>query len=171
VGLTTDAQEEEILSMRNLVKLGVASLLAAASASASLGEDVKANANAAANKPAGTSVDATATGSVNASYGSLISNIQAGKSADLTAFNAASTVDCVKVSTLQGGGDAQALDNAISKNQSALTTWQGELDDNMDFMAKVKASCSLSADADVSDILAIESGTDGAFTVYFDDRS
>ncbi len=150
--------------MHDLIKLGLAGLVVIGGTSLSFAQD-------AAKPAAGAKADPTTTSSVNANYGSLISSIQAGKSADLTTFNAGSTVECVKVSSLQGGGDAQALDNALTKNKEAMSTWQGTLSSNADFMTKVKTSCGLTADADVADILSIESGANGSFTVYFDDRS
>ena len=158
--------------MNRLVKLGIAAaLIAGAASGAPLAEDTKAKVGTSA--AASTSTDATITGSVNANYGSLISGLQTFKAPDLTAFNSSSTVECVKVSSLkaEGNNNAQALDNAIDKNQAMLTSWQTGLESKTDLMGKIKTSCGLTADVEVEDILFIKSGTNNQFTVYFDDRT
>jgi hypothetical protein len=157
--------------MNRLFTLGVAAAVVLAGASFANAEDAKPKTGS--NAAATATTDATTTGSVNANYGSLISNLQAGKSADLASFNADSTIDCVKVSSLKGDGNnnAQALDNAITKNQANLDTWQSGLGSNAGLLADIKTSCGLTTDVDVKDVLAIEGGANGAFTVYLDDRA
>jgi prophage DNA circulation protein len=157
--------------MNHLFKLGLAAAVVLSGASMANAEDTKVKAGS--NMAAGATTDLTTTGSVNANYGQLISSLQAGKSADLAALNSGSTVECVKVSSLkaEGSNNAQALDNAITKNRTSLDTWQTGIKAKTDLMAKIKASCGLTTDVDVKDVLAIQSGTDGAFTVYFDDRA
>ncbi len=157
--------------MKSLFKLGLAAALVLGGASFAKAEDAKSKTGA--NAAAGAATDATTTGSVSANYGSLISSLQAGKSVDLASFNADSTVDCVKVSSLrsEGNNNPQALDNAITRNQANLDTWQTGLGSNTGLLAEIKASCGLTTDVDVKDVLAIESKTDGAFTVYLDDRA
>ena len=155
--------------MNPLFKLGLAAAVVLGGASLANAEDTKVKPNAAA----GASTDLTTTGSVNANYGVLISSLQAARSVDLASFSSDSTIECVKVSSLkaEGSNNAQALDNAITKNRADLDSWQTGLKAKTDLMAKIKASCGLTTDVDVKDILAIRSGADGAFTVYFDDRA
>jgi hypothetical protein len=162
--------------MHNTLKLGLAAILVVSACAPGFAEDAKAKAGAAANNNvnAAASTDATTTGSVKANYGSLISGIQAGKSADLSTFNKdTSSIDCVKVSSLKGdaNGDAKALTNAMTKNQAAMTSLQGSVSANADLMAKIQASCGVSANLDVKHVLSVQSGANGAFTVYYDDRT
>jgi prophage DNA circulation protein len=159
-------------SMNRLVKLGIAAaLIAGAASGAALAEDTKAK--PAANAAVGATTDVTTTASIGANYGQLISGLQTFKAPDLAAFTSSSTVECVKVSSLkaEGNNNAQALDNAIDKNQTMLSSWQTGLESKTDLLGKIKTSCGLSADVEVEDILFIESGANNQFIVYFDDRA
>jgi uncharacterized protein YlxW (UPF0749 family) len=159
--------------MKTIAKLGLAAALVIGSTAAfAEGAGLKAGVKAGASTSGvSTSVDATTTGSVG-NYGSLISTLQAGTNADLTAFNDSSTINCVKVSSMQGSADAnaQALDNALDKNQDKLTTLRSSISGNTAFVDKVEASCSM-PDLDTNKIVAVESGASGQFTVYIDDRA
>ncbi|HEV7275279.1 MAG TPA: hypothetical protein VGN80_03235 [Devosiaceae bacterium] len=159
--------------MHTIAKLGLAAAVLMGGANAAVAVDAKAGMKADANA----AVDTSTTGSIGANdrnYGSVISSLQSGTSVDLTAFNESSTVNCVTVSSLQGNAsnNAQALDNAISQNQSSLTSLQSSIEGNADLMSELETSCSASIDDfNVDDVIAVESGTDGAFTFYVDDRA
>jgi hypothetical protein len=156
-----------------MIKLGLAAALVVGGSSMGLAEDVTTKAGAAANAAAGTAVDATTTGSVGtANYGSLVSNLRANKSVDLSAYGESSTINCVTVSSLQGDSDNGAsLDNAISSSGDNLVTMRGEISSNQALWSDIEASCTGVADLSVEQVLAIEGGANGAFTVYVDDRS
>lgn len=171
-----DIIEEENL-MNSIAKLGLAAALVVGSTGFGLAEDAAAKAGVKAgvgDAAVGASVDATATGSVG-NYGSVISGIQSSATADLTAFNDQSTVNCVGVSTLQGDAtnNAQALDNAISKNQEGLTTFRSSLQSNTALWTKLESSCTTAQIQGLTPekILAVQSGADGSFTFYIDDRA
>jgi uncharacterized protein YraI len=111
--------------------------------------------------------DAMTTGSIG-NYGSLISSLNAGKMADLKTFTAASTVNCVKVSTLKGdaSADATALDNALTKSATQVTDLKTAINANADLKAKLDPTT-----CPVDDIVAVTTEADGSFTVYVDDRA
>lgn len=159
--------------MKNTSILALVTAAIVASSSLALAESAKPNANA--NAKAGMSTDATTTGSVSAdvktNFGTVISGLQAGKGADLSAFNKdTSQIQCVNVSSLTGdaSADAPALDNALTKNESAVTGLRGDITANADLLAKIKNTCSV---ADASSVILVQSGADGMFTVYIDDRA
>jgi hypothetical protein len=117
------------------------------------------------------------TGSIPAgqeNFGQLISGLQTSTATppDLTAFNASSTVNCVKVSALQtdASNNAAALDNAISQNQANLTSLRTSIQGNQAFLDKVESSCAV-AELDPSHILMVESEAGGAYKVWIDDRA
>jgi hypothetical protein len=152
--------------------IGLAALLMLGTASVATGEDVKAGAAVGANA-AGTAADATTTGSLNANanYGRLISGLNSSQQVDLSAFNASSTVNCVTVSGLQGNSDNGAsLESAMSKGAAKKTALHGDIRTDTAFWSKIQASCSNVADLAIEDILWVESGANGMFTIYVDDR-
>lgn len=175
--------------MHTIAKLGLAAALLVGGANAAIAQvDVDAGVSAGATAGAstggvdatgnaGTSVDATTTGSIGSSdrnYGSVISSMQSDTSADLTAFNENSTVNCVAVSSLQGnaGGNAQALDNAISQNQDSLASLRTSIQGNADLMAELETTCAASIDDfSIEDVVAVEANADGSFIFYVDDRA
>ena len=166
--------------MNTIAKLGLAAALVLGGTGFALAQDAAAGAKAGMKAGVGdaaaasTSVDATATGSVG-NYGSVISGLQSSNTVDLTAFNDQSTVNCVGVSTLQGdaSNNAQALDNAISKNQDKLTSLRTSVSSNTELMTKLEASCTTAQIEGFTpeDIVSVQSGADGTFTFYIDDRA
>ena len=116
---------------------------------------------------AATTIDATTTGSIG-NYGELISTLQAKTSADVSSFSDASTVNFVTLSSLQGqaGANAQALDNALAKNQEAMTALHASIEANAALKAKVEAGGFA-----VDKVVAVQTSADGAFTIYVDDRA
>jgi hypothetical protein len=100
-------------------------------------------------------------------WGSLISALQAGKSAtDLSTITDATVVNFVTVSSLKADGNTNALDNALEKNKTAVD----------DLRADVAASTALSAKLTTAgyaadDVLAVIVEADGSVTVYVDDRA
>lgn len=177
--------------MHTIAKFGLAAALLVGGANAAIaqvdvdaGVDAGAKAGASAGTggvdasgKAGTSVDASTTGSIGSSdrnYGSVISSMQSDTSADLTAFNESTTVNCVAVSSLQGnaGGNAQALDNAISQNQDNLASLRTSIQGNADLMAELETTCAASIDDfSIEDVVAVETNADGSFIFYVDDRA
>lgn len=117
--------------------------------------------------PVATDTDPMSTGNAD-TYGSLISSFQAGKMADLSTFSGTSTVNCVKVSSLKGDAstDATALDKALTDNSAAVTALKTAASGNADLKAKLEAAA-----CPIDKVVAVTSGTDGAFTVYVDDRT
>ena len=161
--------------MNSIAKLGLAAALVLGSGGFALAEDaaagVKAGVGGAA---AATSVDATTTGSVG-NYGSVITGMQSSATADLTAFNDQSTVKCVGISTLQSdaSADAAALDTAITDNQAGLTTFHSSLQANSALWTKLESSCTTAQIQGLTPekVLSVQTGTDGSFTFYVDDRA
>jgi hypothetical protein len=149
----------------NKIAIGLAAVLMLGTASATYAEDVTAAAGAATD----TAVDATTTSSIGTNFDSLLGSINAGASAGATVdFNAitdASTVTFVTVSSLQGSDPAK-LDAALQSQTTAMADLHSSVSANAALNAKLTA-----AGYAPDDVLWIESGADGAFTVYIDDRS
>ena len=145
--------------MKSVTKFAVAALLVFGSPLAVVAQDAAA--------PATTDTDPMSTGNAD-TYGSLISSFEAGKMADLSTFTATSTVNCVKVSALQGdaSADAVALDKALTDNAAAVTTLKTAVSGNADLKTKLEAAA-----CPIDNVVAVTAGADGAFTVYVDDRS
>lgn len=146
--------------MKFVSKFAVAVLLAfAATPLAAVAQDAAA--------PAATDTNPMSTGNAD-TYGSLVSSFAAGKSADLSTFTAASTVNCVKVSALKGdaSGDAAALDKALADNAAAVTSLKTAVTGNAELKTKLQGM-----DCPVDKVVAVTTGGDGVFTVYIDDRT
>jgi hypothetical protein len=152
-----DITREKDIEMNRLIKLGLAAAFVVGGASAALAQET---------------TGSIPSGSAATNYGELISKLPAVTAPDLTAFNDSSTINCVKVSTLteDGSNNAAALDAAVTENQQALSTMQSSIQGNQAFLDKVQSSCAV-ASVEPAKILAVESGADGAFTVYLDDRA
>jgi hypothetical protein len=145
--------------MKSVAKFALAALFVAGSPFVAFAQD--------AATPATPSTDAMTTGSIG-TYGSLISSFEAGKMADLTKFTPTSTVNCVKVSTLQGdaSADATKLDAALTTNAAQVTSLKTAVSGNADLKAKLEASA-----CPMDQVIAVVTETDGSFTVYIDDRA
>jgi hypothetical protein len=163
----------------NFAKIGLAAALVLGSTGFALAEDAAAAGKVGAKAGVGdaaaaTSVDATATGSVG-NYGSVISSMQSSATADLTAFNDQSTVNCVGISSLQADAtnDAAALDSAISANQDSLMSFRSSLQSNTALWTKLESSCTTAQIEGLTPekILSVQTGADGTFTFYVDDRA
>lgn len=158
--------------MNSFSKLGLAAILALGVSGAAIAQDagVKAGADAGMGAEADVGVDPLATGSIN-SHGNLVSSIQTTSEFDLASYSDTSTVNCVKVSTLQGNaqGNAQAVGNATTEN-AAIATLRTDIQGNAELMTKLEASCAV-AEFDVNDIVFFETGADGALTFYYDDSA
>jgi hypothetical protein len=159
------------------IALGLAAVLLLGTAPA-FAEDAAAGAKVnagAATGAAGAAADATTTGSINANanYGQLVSGLRSNQDIDLSAFNEqSSTVNCVTVSSLQGNADNGAsLEGAITAGESRLTELRGDIQTTTGLWSKIQASCTNVADLTVDQILWVESGADGTFTVFVDDRN
>jgi hypothetical protein len=171
--------------MKTISKLAIASLLAGLSfpalaedltgtVSSAVGGTVSAEASGAvsADTSGGVSVDANGNANANASasasadnYGSLISALQTGASTDLTTINDSTAITFVTVSSVKAEGDAQALDNAISKNAEASAKLHADVAANAALSSKLTA-----AGFNADQVLAIVAAADGSLTVYIDDR-
>jgi hypothetical protein len=181
--LGREGDNEEERTMHTIAKLGLAAALLVGGANAAIAQvDVDAGVGADVSAGAGdtevdTSVDTSTTGSISASdrnYGSVISSLRSGTSADLTAFDTSSSVNCVAISSLQGDAEnnAEALDAALSSNESGLMSLRSSIEGNAELMTKLETSCAASIDDfGVEDVIAVETGTDGSFIFYVDDRA
>jgi hypothetical protein len=168
--------------MHTIAKLGLAAALLVGGANAAIAQDADVDAGVDAGASAGangsdTSVDASTTGSIGASdrnYGSVISSVQSETSADLTAFNESSNVNCVAVSSLQGDAtaNAQALDTALTQNQDNLMSLRTSIENNIGLMNELETTCAASIDDfSVENVIAVETAADGSFIFYVDDRA
>lgn len=174
-----DVTREKDFEMNRLIKLGLAAAFMVGGASYAIAQDA-APAEPAPMAPAAPGAEAGAaapaeTGSIGApatTYGELITKMQSATAPDLTAFADTSTINCVKVSTLQedGSNNAAALDTAVTDNQEALSSMQSAIQGNQAFLDKVMSSCAV-AEVDPTKILSVEAGSDGSYTVYLDDRA
>jgi hypothetical protein len=144
--------------MKTIAKFVIAALLAAGAPALAVAQDTGA---------ATTATDPMTTGSIG-NYGALISSLQAGKMADLATFTDTSTVKFVTVSSLQAeaSADPAALDNALSKNASAVASLKTSVDANAELKAKIEG-----AGYTTDKVLAITTEADGSFVVYIDDRA
>lgn len=154
--------------MNKLIKLGLVAAFVVGGAGAVLAEDAAATAAGAAKNStaaaAGAAVDATTTGSIG-NFGSLISSMNAGAKVDLSTVTDASTVNFVKVSALTDA-DPAAIDAALKTKADAMTTLHADIEANAALKAKLEA-----AGYTTDKVLAVETGADGALTVYIDDRA
>jgi hypothetical protein len=98
-------------------------------------------------------------------FGGLISSLQTCTTIDLAVVVDASVVVIVPVTTIKDTGNLNALDNAIRKNQTCITTLRGQVVANAIIMAQLQA-----AGFDSANVLAIVLEADGSVTVYVDDR-
>ncbi len=153
--------------MNTVAKLGLAAALLFGATGIATAQDAGAAAGASP------SVDATTTGSLGKTYGSVISSLQSNATVDLSTFSDTAMVNCVGVSSLQGdaAGNATALDNAISQHESNLATLRTGIQANTALMTKLETSCAGIADFDVNKIISVETGVDGSWTFYVDDRA
>jgi len=161
--------------MNNLIKLGSLALLIAASAVPVLADDASSSSSQASSSSAETSSSMASSSSSSSSaaeepggkvnYGQVISALQAGKSADLTAITATSTINIVLVSDLKANGDTNALDNALKKNSGAVATLKASIDTNATLKAKVTG-----AGYTTDQVVAVLANDDGSFTVVINDQ-
>jgi hypothetical protein len=99
-------------------------------------------------------------------FGGLISALQTCTAIDLTVITDATVVNVVTVTTIKDNGNLTALDNAIRKNQTCITSLRGQVVANAAIMAKLQA-----AGFDSAGVLAVVLEADGTVTVYVDDRA
>lgn len=155
-------------------KLAIASLLAGISLPV-IAQDVTGTVSSTLDTTVSTeasgSVSAEANANVNANasadnYGSLISSLQTGATADLTVITDATTVNFVKVSTLKATGNTNALNNALDKNKEAVGKLRTDVGLNAALSAKLTA-----AGYSAEDVVAVVVEADASVTVYIDDRA
>ena len=152
--------------MKNLTLLPLAA--AALLALSACGEQAAEANNSAADANA-TVANEAAPADANASgdnYGSLISALQTGTSADLTAVTDTTTITFVTVSSLKANGDAAALDNALDKNAEAHAKLTADVTANATLSTKLT-----DAGYTAEQVVAIVAAADGSLTVYVDDRA
>ena len=154
--------------MNKIIKLGLAAAFIMGAGGAAFAGDAAATATGAMKNTtaaaASTAVDATTTGSI-ANFGSLISSMNAGAKVDLSSVTEASTVNFVKVSTLTKA-DPAAIDAALKTKADAMTSLHAGIEANAALKAKLEA-----AGYSSGDVLAVETGANGALTIYIDDRA
>lgn len=156
--------------MNSLSKFGIAAILALGVSGAAIAQDagIEAGADAGMGAEADIGVDPLTTGSIS-TQDSLATSIQSTTTFDLSAYNEQTPVNCVTVSTLDSGADAQAIGSAASGN-AAIGTLHTDIQGNAELMSKLESSCSV-AEFDVNDIVFVETGADGALTFYYDDSA
>ena len=126
------------LKMKNMTKFGIAVVALALTASPILAAD---------------------------NYGSLISTLQSGSSANVGTLGSSSNVNFVTVSSVKGNGSTSALDNALKKNGTTVAQLQTQISANAALKAKIEA-----AGFKTNQVVAIKSNTDGSVMVFVDDR-
>lgn len=146
--------------MNRLIKIGLAAAFVLGAGGAVLAQD----AAPAASGQGDAAADTTTTGSIG-DFNTLISTINAGAKVDLAGVTDASTVNFVKVSALPNV-DPAAIDAALTAKPDAVTTLHADIEVNAALKAKLEA-----AGYTTDDVLAIQTGADGALTVYIDDRA
>lgn len=171
--------------MNSLSKLGLAAVLALGTCGVAISQDAGAGAGADADLDVGVDagenmgidaagdmgLDLMTTGSIN-DRGGLVSSIETASQFDLsTAYTADATVNCVKVSALDAGAqaDAQAIGSAAAGN-AAIGTLRTDIQANTDLVADLEAACQVS-EFDAQDIVFFETGTDGSLVFYYDDSA
>jgi hypothetical protein len=96
-------------------------------------------------------------------FGQVISSIQASKtgSTQIQSLSTVKSVNVVKVNDIAKGDNMKALDEAVNKNQSDITSLRTAMTSN----TAVKTALT-SANVDVSKVVAAEIASDGILTVY-----
>ncbi len=99
----------------------------------------------------------------NPNFGQMISSIQAAKTSptQIQGLTTVKSVNVVKVDDLAKGENIKALDEAVSKNQSDITSLRTAMTSN----TAVKTALT-NANVDVSRVVATDIGSDGTLTVY-----
>ena len=159
--------------MNNLIKLGTVALLLAASAAPVLADDASSSSQASSSSAeASSSMSSSASSSSSSeepgakvNYGQVISALQAGKNADLTAITSTSTINLVLVSDLKANGNTSGLDNALKKNAAAAAILKTSVDANATLKAKVT-----DAGYTTDQVVAVLANDDGSFTVVINDQ-
>ena len=98
-------------------------------------------------------------------YGAVISTLQSGSSVNVGSL-ATSNVNVVAMSSIKANGNTTALDNALKKNSAGLTKLRSDIALNSALAAKITA-----AGYKANQVIAVQTGADGAVTIYVDDRS
>lgn len=104
------------------------------------------------------------TASVEVNYGGVISALQAGKMADLTAITESTTINIVTVASIKANGNTNALDNALKKNASAVATLRTSVGASAALNAKLTA-----AGYSAEQVVAVVAEADGSVTVVVDE--
>lgn len=96
-------------------------------------------------------------------FGQVMSSIQAVKTSptQIQGLTTVKSVNVVKVDDLAKGENMKALDEAVTKNQSDITSLRTAMTSN----TAVKTALT-NANVDVSKVVATEIGSDGILTVY-----
>jgi hypothetical protein len=96
-------------------------------------------------------------------FGQVMSSIQAVKTSptQIQGLTTVKSVNVVKVDDLAQGNNMKALDEAVTKNQSDITSLRTAMTSN----SAVKTALT-NAKVDVSKVVATEIGSDGILTVY-----
>ena len=96
-------------------------------------------------------------------FGQMMSSIQAAKTTptQIQGLTTVKSVNVVKVNDLAKGENIKALDEAVTKNQTDITSLRTAMTSN----TAVKTALT-NAKVDVSTVVATEIGSDGILTVY-----
>ena len=96
-------------------------------------------------------------------FGQMMSSIQAAKTSptQIQGLTTVKSVNVVKVNDLAKGENMKALDEAVTKNQSDITSLRTALTSNTTVNTAL-----MNAKVDVNKVVATEIGSDGILTVY-----
>jgi hypothetical protein len=116
-----------------------------------------------ANTQMPTDTSTTASTDAKANFGTVMSSIKAGKTnvSAITGLTTVNKVNVVKVSDLAQGNNMQALDKAITDNQTDITGLQTAISGNAALKAKLDAE-----QVQASSVVAADVEADGSVTVF-----
>jgi endonuclease/exonuclease/phosphatase family metal-dependent hydrolase len=116
-----------------------------------------------ANTQMQTDTSTTASTDAKANFGTVMSSIEAGKTnvSAITGLTAVNKVNVVKVGDLAKGNNMQALDKAITDNQTDITGLQTAISGNTALKAKLDAE-----QVQASSVVAADVEADGSVTVF-----
>lgn len=142
--------------------LAILSLTAALVAGSSLPAMADSSSSSVSSSSSSSSSQMADTGADN--WGQLISSIQTGGAFTLPAITDATNVTFVTVSSIKASGNTNALDNALTKNQSKVTELQTAAEANATLKTKLQAAGYTSAQ-----VVAVFVEADGSVTVVIQD--
>lgn len=77
---------------------------------------------------------------ISVNYGTIISALQAGKMATLASITESTTIQIVTLSSIKANGNTKALENALKKNEAAVSQLRTDIAANETLLAKLTAA-------------------------------